>query len=232
MCTKRKERAVPEAAPSAAVRPRPFVLRGFFRSGGSWCVRIALGLKGLSVTDVPRHLRRGEQRAPDCLPPNPQGLVPALELGNGTVLTQSLAIVEWADEAFPAPLLLADPSTARPRPCPRAPRRHPPVAKPRRARPPARDGSVGGGAGLGRSRQRRGIGRLRNPSCGRARPTLLWQCAGLGRSLHDTAIWQCPALWRRSGPFSSAACRRSRMPGAACLRGRRTCPPAGCRVRP
>jgi maleylpyruvate isomerase len=41
---------------------------------------------------------------------NPQGLVPALELDDGTVLTQSLAIIEWLDETHPAPALLpADP---------------------------------------------------------------------------------------------------------------------------
>ena len=56
------------------------------------------------------HLRRDEQRAPEYLQVNPQGLVPTLELDDGTVLTQSLAIIEWLDEAFPAsPLLPADP---------------------------------------------------------------------------------------------------------------------------
>ena len=41
---------------------------------------------------------------------NPQGLVPALELDDGTVLTQSLAIIEWLEETRPnPPLLPADP---------------------------------------------------------------------------------------------------------------------------
>jgi len=36
--------------------------------------------------------------------------VPALELDDGTVLTQSLAIIEWLDDAYPEPKLLpADP---------------------------------------------------------------------------------------------------------------------------
>jgi maleylpyruvate isomerase len=81
-------------------------LHGYFRSSASWRVRIALNLKGLAVTHVPHHLRRGEQRAPDYLALNPQGLVPALELDDGTVLTQSLAIIEWLEETRPAPALL------------------------------------------------------------------------------------------------------------------------------
>jgi maleylpyruvate isomerase len=81
-------------------------LHGYFRSGASWRVRIALNLKGVAVTHVSHHLRRGEQRAPDYLALNPQGLVPALELDDGTVLTQSLAIIEWLDETYPEPALL------------------------------------------------------------------------------------------------------------------------------
>lgn len=81
-------------------------LHGYFRSGASWRVRIALNLKGLTVTHVSHHLRRGEQRAPDYLALNPQGLVPALALDDGTVLTQSLAIIEWLDETYQEPALL------------------------------------------------------------------------------------------------------------------------------
>lgn len=81
-------------------------MHGYFRSAASWRLRIALGLKGLAVEHVYHHLRRGEQRAPEYLRLNPQGLVPALELSDGTVLTQSLAIIEWLDEAYPDPALL------------------------------------------------------------------------------------------------------------------------------
>lgn len=81
-------------------------MHGYFRSAASWRVRIALNLKDLAVTHVSHHLRRGEQRAPDYLALNPQGLVPALELDDGAVLTQSLAIIEWLDESYPAPPLL------------------------------------------------------------------------------------------------------------------------------
>jgi maleylpyruvate isomerase len=86
------------------------ILHGYFRSTASWRVRIALGLKGLAADQVFHHLRRGEQRAPDYLLVNPQGLLPALALDDGRVLTQSLAIVEYLDETHPEPPLLpADP---------------------------------------------------------------------------------------------------------------------------
>ena len=86
-------------------------LIGYFRSSAAFRVRIALNLKGVAVEHAFRHLRRGEQRAPDYLELNPQGLVPTLVLDDGTVLTQSLAIIEWLEETHPEPPLLpADPT--------------------------------------------------------------------------------------------------------------------------
>ena len=86
------------------------ILHGYYRSTAAWRVRIALALKGLTYEQAFHHLRRGEQRAADYLAVNPQGLVPALVLGDGAVLTQSLAIVEYLDETHPSPPLLpADP---------------------------------------------------------------------------------------------------------------------------
>ena len=82
------------------------ILHGYFRSSASWRVRIALGLKGLPAQMISHHLRKGEQRASDFLGLNPQGLVPALVLDNGAVLTQSLAIIEYLDETHPEPALL------------------------------------------------------------------------------------------------------------------------------
>lgn len=86
------------------------ILHGFFRSSAAWRVRIVLGLKGLAVEHAAHHLRRNEQRAPDYLQINPQGLVPTLVTDDGAVLTQSLAIIEWLDETHPQQPML--PGTA------------------------------------------------------------------------------------------------------------------------
>jgi maleylpyruvate isomerase len=83
-----------------------FVLHNYFRSSTSIRLRTALNLKGLDYSYVAHHLRKGEQKSGAFLAINPQGLVPALELGDGTVLTQSLAIIEYLDEVFPQPPLL------------------------------------------------------------------------------------------------------------------------------
>ena len=84
-------------------------------SSAAWRVRIALNLKGLRPGQAFHHLRHGGQRAPDYLRLNPQGLVPALETGEGTVLTQSLAICEWLEEGWPEPPLLPSGRDARAR---------------------------------------------------------------------------------------------------------------------
>jgi maleylacetoacetate isomerase len=80
-------------------------LYGFFRSSAAFRVRIALNLKGLPYETVPIHLRRNDQASPDYRAVNPQGLVPALDDGDG-ILIQSLAIIEYLDETHPDPPLL------------------------------------------------------------------------------------------------------------------------------
>jgi maleylpyruvate isomerase len=81
------------------------LLHGYFRSSTAFRVRIALNLKGIAFDQRFRHLRKGEQRAPDYLSLNPQGLVPTLEI-DGHILTQSLAILEYLEETYPTPALL------------------------------------------------------------------------------------------------------------------------------
>ena len=81
-------------------------LIGYFRSSAAFRVRIALELKGLKVEHSFRHLRKGEQRAPDYVAINPQKLVPALILDSGEILTQSMAILEYLEETHPEPPLL------------------------------------------------------------------------------------------------------------------------------
>ncbi len=82
-------------------------LYGYFRSSAAHRVRIALNLKGLEYERAFVHLTRGggEQFRPDYVKLNPQALVPTLD-DDGTVLTQSLAIVEYLDETVPEPPLL------------------------------------------------------------------------------------------------------------------------------
>ena len=88
------------------------VLHGYWRSSATYRVRIALQLKGLAYTYVPHDLRKGAQHADAYRALNPLGLVPALE-ADGRVLTQSTAIVEWLDEAYPDPPLFPAEPDAR-----------------------------------------------------------------------------------------------------------------------
>jgi maleylacetoacetate isomerase len=87
-------------------------LYDYFRSSAAYRVRIALNLKGVTPDERTYvHLRMGNQRAQDYLALNPQGLVPALALDDGHVLTQSLAIIEYLDETHrEPPLLPAEPA--------------------------------------------------------------------------------------------------------------------------
>lgn len=77
----------------------------FFRSGTSHRTRIALYLKGLSFEHRTVDLRLMQHKTPEFLAINPQGLVPAL-IVDGQALTQSVAILEWLEEAYPLPSLL------------------------------------------------------------------------------------------------------------------------------
>jgi maleylpyruvate isomerase len=90
-------------------------LYGYFRSGAAWRVRIGLHWKGVPFETVSIDLRTGAQGAPEWLARNPQGLVPALELADGTLLTQSLAILAWLEETRPAPAFLPDDPVGRAR---------------------------------------------------------------------------------------------------------------------
>ncbi len=88
----------------------------FFRSSAAYRVRIALNLKGLPYDAVPVHLLRGggEQHAPGYTQLNPTQLIPTLVDGSLT-LGQSLAILEYLEEAYPTPALLPDDAGGRAR---------------------------------------------------------------------------------------------------------------------
>ncbi len=91
------------------------ILYGYNLSSASYRVRIALNLKKLPYTSVLKNLRAGEHRLSDFLSINTQGLVPAMGLDDGAVLTQSVAIIEYLDEIYPEPPLLPAEPLARAR---------------------------------------------------------------------------------------------------------------------
>ena len=81
-------------------------LYSFWRSLATYRIRIALNLKHISVPEEFIDLDRGDQDTTEFRKLNPMGAVPALVLEDGTVLTQSLAILEWLEETHPTPALL------------------------------------------------------------------------------------------------------------------------------
>ncbi len=85
------------------------LLYGYWRSSASYRVRIALNLKGLDYQHRGVHLLNNEQRNPDFLAKNPQGLIPLYteeRQGQHINIAQSLAILEYLDEAYPQAALL------------------------------------------------------------------------------------------------------------------------------
>src|ERR1700704_5781816 len=84
----------------------------FPTSSASYRTRIALHLKGIAYETVTVNLIGGEHRGDAYRSRNPQGRVPALELDDGTVIAQSLAIVDSLEQVQPNPRLYpSDPVT-------------------------------------------------------------------------------------------------------------------------
>ncbi len=81
-------------------------LYSYWRSTTSYRVRAALNLKGLTYDTLPVDLLAGDQRASNYVALNACKGVPTLVLDDGTLLTQSMAILEYIDATWPEPQLI------------------------------------------------------------------------------------------------------------------------------
>jgi maleylacetoacetate isomerase len=79
----------------------------YFRSSAAFRARIALNFKGIPYEAIYVDMRppAAAHRKPEFLSVNPQGLIPTLE-HEGTIIAQTLAIIEYLDEIHPEPPLL------------------------------------------------------------------------------------------------------------------------------
>ncbi|HEX2555586.1 MAG TPA: glutathione S-transferase [Microvirga sp.] len=78
-------------------------------------VRIFLAEKGISVPLVPLDLNRLDHKTPAYVAINPMKQSPALELDDGTVLTESVAICRYFEELHPEPALFGTGALGRAR---------------------------------------------------------------------------------------------------------------------
>lgn len=67
--------------------------------------KAALG-RGIPLERLPVNLMKGEQRSPAIEAKNPLGRVPFLELDDGAIVPESLAIIEYFEELWPDPSLI------------------------------------------------------------------------------------------------------------------------------
>ncbi len=68
-------------------------------------VRVFLAEKGIEVPIVETQIAKGQHQTPEFLKLNPMGRVPVLELDDGTVITESIAICRYFEHQQPEPPL-------------------------------------------------------------------------------------------------------------------------------
>jgi maleylacetoacetate isomerase/maleylpyruvate isomerase len=90
-------------------------LYGFWRSLATCRVRIALNLKRIPFEEVAIDLLRGDQHSDTYKAVNPQAVVPSLIIDDDAPLFQSMAILEYLEETYPAPSLLPQDARGRAR---------------------------------------------------------------------------------------------------------------------
>lgn len=88
-------------------------LHHFAHSSASYRIRIVCALKEIELDYVYVDMTKLEQQGEKYALLNPQRMVPCLELSNGTVLAQSLAIIDYLDELNPAPPIYPTDPVAR-----------------------------------------------------------------------------------------------------------------------
>ena len=71
----------------------------------SYRVRIFMAEKGVDLPRVEIDFGKGEHKSPEFLKLNSLGQVPLLELEDGTVISQSVAICRYLEELHPEPPL-------------------------------------------------------------------------------------------------------------------------------
>ena len=76
-------------------------------------VRIYLAEKQLDIPIKELDLYAGEQKTPEFLAKNPFAGVPILELDDGTVLAETLPIMEYLEELYPDPPLIGTDAVSR-----------------------------------------------------------------------------------------------------------------------
>ncbi|HET7609272.1 MAG TPA: maleylacetoacetate isomerase [Gammaproteobacteria bacterium] len=89
-------------------------LYSFFRSSAAYRVRIALNVKGIAYETVGVNLPGAAHHAAEFRALNPQATIPTLD-DDGTILWQSLAIIEYLDARYPSPRLIPPEPVARAR---------------------------------------------------------------------------------------------------------------------
>lgn len=78
------------------------------RLGNPIRVAIFLAEKGIDIPFVPVDLLKGEHKTQEFTARNPVGLVPVLELDDGTCLAETMAICRYLERLYPQPSLMGE----------------------------------------------------------------------------------------------------------------------------